>query len=121
LTAAASVTGSITTASIFDSSTLVSNPGDFEDHSILPISDYNLETDSIEPPRFQHHAAVITANDDMPQDPFSTPLPAMETDIEAHHVALEAQKTTELEEHPKFRMEQESVKAMSAHPQRRLR
>jgi hypothetical protein len=44
------VARSIVAASVADSITPVSNPGDFKDNSILPIFDINLETDYVEAP-----------------------------------------------------------------------
>jgi hypothetical protein len=42
-------------------------------------------------------------------------------DIEAHRVALEAQRKKGLVERQKFRVEQESARALSLHHQRRTR
>jgi hypothetical protein len=107
--AAASVTGSIIAASVADSITPVSNPGDFEDSSILPLFDCDSEPDSIEDPQYQHHAPILMATgDELPNYPFTTLLPAKTTagDIEAHRVALEARRKKELVERQKLRVEQ---------------
>ena len=125
--AATSAAGSIVAASLGDSITLVSNPSDFEDNSILPLFDSDSESDSIDAPEYQLPTAVFMATGDEapppPVDPFSTPLPATAnvTEIEAHRVALEAQRKKELAERQKFRLEQDSVRAVSQYRQQRNR
>jgi hypothetical protein len=61
--------------------------------------------------------------DQPPQDPFSTPLPPTATaaEIEAHRAALEEQRKRELVERQKFRLEQDSVRAVSHYRNERNR
>jgi hypothetical protein len=55
-----------------------------------------------------------------PKDPFSMPLPATTTaeDIEMPRQTLEAQRQRELVERQKFRVEQDTTRALSLHHQR---
>ncbi|KAK1664652.1 hypothetical protein QYE76_052811 [Lolium multiflorum] len=116
--ATASVAGSIVAASLGDSITPVSNPSDFEDDSVLPLFSSDSDSDSVGAAWHQHPTAVFMAageGDQPPQDPFSTPLPPTATaaEIEAHRAALEEQRKRELVERQKFRLEQDSVRAVS--------
>nr|XP_051197077.1 uncharacterized protein LOC127310437 [Lolium perenne] len=121
--AAVSVAGSITAASMEDSITPVSHPSNFEDKSILPFFDSELETDSVDAPRYQYPIAIFMAGGDEvpPNDAFSMPLPATTnaTEIEAHRAALEEQRKKELAERQKFRLEQDEVRAVSHYRQER--
>ncbi|KAK1693323.1 hypothetical protein QYE76_010020 [Lolium multiflorum] len=74
----------------------------------------------------QHPTAVFMAageGDQPPQDPFSMPLPPTATaaEIEAHRAALEEQRKRELVERQKFRLEQDSVRAVSHYRNERNR
>ncbi|KAK1652091.1 hypothetical protein QYE76_069896 [Lolium multiflorum] len=116
--ATASVAGSIVAASLGDSITPVSNLSDFEDDSVLPLFSSDSDSDSVDEARYQYPTAVFMAageGDQPPQDPFSTPLPPTATaaEIEAHRAALEEQRKRELVERQKFRLEQDSVRAVS--------
>jgi hypothetical protein len=121
--AAASIAGSIVAASLKDSVTPVSHPSDFEDNSILPLFDSDSETDSIDAPHYQYPIDVFMAGGDEvpPNDPFTTLLPATAnaTEIEVHRAALEEQRKKELAERQKFRLEQDSVIAVSHYRQER--
>ncbi|KAK1665954.1 hypothetical protein QYE76_054113 [Lolium multiflorum] len=124
--AAASVAGSIVAASLGDSITPVSNPSDFEDDSVLPLFSSDSDSDSVDAAWHRHPTAVFMAageGDQPPQDPFSTPLPPTATavEIEAHRAALEEQRKRELVERQKFRLEQDSVRAVSHYRNERNR
>ncbi|KAK1694635.1 hypothetical protein QYE76_011332 [Lolium multiflorum] len=124
--ATASVAGSIVAASLGDSITPVSNPSDFEDDSVLPLFSSDSDSDSVGAAWHQHPTAVFMAageGDQPPQDPFSTPLPPTATaaEIETHRAALEEQRKRELVERQKFRLEQDSVRAVSHYRNERNR
>jgi hypothetical protein len=124
--ATASVAGSIVAASLGDSITPVSNLSDFEDDSVLPLFSSDSDSDSVDEARYQYPTAVFMAageGDQPPQDPFSTPLPPTVTvaEIEAHRAALEEQQKRELVERQKFRLEQDSVRAVSHYRNERNR
>jgi hypothetical protein len=92
-------------ASIADSIVLASNLGDFEDGSILPLFNYDSETESVDCP--QRHAAILMAVNDQqppPPDPFTTPIPttASPEDLDNHHRPLAAAREKEMEERRKF-------------------
>nr|XP_051205521.1 uncharacterized protein LOC127319584 [Lolium perenne] len=128
--ATASVAGSIVAASLGDSIVPVSNPSDFEDDSVLPLFiplfSSDSDSDSVGATRHQYPTAIFIAageGDQPPQDPFSTPLPPTATaaEIEAHRAALEEQRKRELVERQKFRLEQDSVRAVSHYRNERNR
>jgi hypothetical protein len=122
--AAASAVGSITASLLGDSITLVSNPSDFEDDSVLPLFGSDSESDSVDIPRYQYPTAILMADGDEappPPDTLSTPLPAIATatEIKAHRAALEEQRKKELAERQKFCLEHDSVRAVSQYRQQR--
>ncbi|KAK1663288.1 hypothetical protein QYE76_051447 [Lolium multiflorum] len=115
-TATASVAGSITAASFGDSITPVSNPSDFEDDSVLPLFANDSESDSsrchaVPAPHLRLHGGRRSS----PLRRIPSPPHSLRPRPRSKHIGQpwRSKGKKELVERQKFRLEQDSVRAVS--------
>jgi hypothetical protein len=97
--------------------TRVSNFVEFEDSSVLALSDSDSDSNlgGLIHDGSAHPATVFMVDVPVEEYPFTMPLPASATwiQIEEHRLALEEAKRKELAEREKFLLEQQATKGLS--------